>query len=473
MKRIRKTWDLVSHLGVADLNSLSSRTYILSNQLNITLLGIMILLSVTMAVLRQVNNTVITIASYRLLWMMGITLIHIILSYYRQVKLSKAMLIFSPPLVFIVIPTLLGFVENDSYFNYSEMIIALSLIPQLLVRPSEQKGLYITSMLYYLVLLIIHDDLILGHESNELTVKNIYIDIKLYTEITAIAIFIFINCSIYYLKWLNTKFERKLIDNNKDLDQHIEELKATNKHLRATQQQLIHSEKMATLGILTAGVAHEINTPLNFIATSSVLLGNAIEDLQEGLDNKQVEETLHQANDILNKGVEQAAFIVSSLMTFSYDGTSEKTMCDIQAIIKSTLLFTKAKTPLDLTIDYRDEIDEPIYAYPEKIHQVILNIIDNAINASLDTPIKLIKIRSYTQHGNNGNFACISVYNNGSKITKEVGSKIFDPFFTTQSTNNGTGLGLSTAFNLVKDHNGELNYINHKNGVEFIVKLPL
>ncbi|MCG8580017.1 MAG: ATP-binding protein [Bacteroidales bacterium] len=473
MNRFKKIWDLVSHMGIKDINSSSGRTYILNNQLNVTLLAIMILLSVIMFVLRQVNNTSITIASYRLLWMMGITIIHIILSYRKHIILSKALLIFSPPLVFIVVPTLLGFVEDDSFFNYSEMIIALSLIPQLLVRPSEQKGLYISAMLYYLTLLIIHDELILRLESNELTASIIYYDIKLYAEITAISIFIFINCSIYYLKWLNNKYEKKLIDNNKDLDQHIEELKATNQHLRATQQQLIHSEKMASLGILTAGVAHEINTPLNFISTSSVLLGNAIEDLQEGVDNKQVEETLHQANEILDKGIEQAAFIVSSLMTFSYDGTSKKAACDIQSIIKSTLLFTKAKTPIDLTVDYHDEIDESVYAYPEKIHQVILNIIDNAINASLDEHDKLIKIHSYTQHGSSGNYACISVYNNGSNISKEIGTKIFDPFFTTQETNKGTGLGLSTAFNLVKDHNGELSYINHKKGVEFLIKLPL
>ncbi|MBK3519432.1 sensor histidine kinase [Carboxylicivirga marina] len=472
MNWISKIWNRISHLGIQDLKSAKSRTYILSNQLNITLLIIMIVLSAIMMLLRIINDTSITISSYRLLWMMSINFLHIILSYYNRGYWSKSLLIFSAPLIFIIIPTMLSFVENDSFFNYSEMIIALSLIPQLLVRPWDQKGLYISSMVYYLALLILHDDLVLRFDSHELTVKPIYREFKIYAEITAIAIFIFINSSVYYLKWLNNNYEKKLMDNNQELDQHIEELKATNQHLKATQQQLVQSEKMASLGILTAGVAHEINTPLNFISTSSVLVNNAIEDLKDDVDRKQVEASLYQANEILDKGVEQAALIVSSLMTFSYDGKSKKTMCDLEAIINSTLLFIKSKIPLGLTFEIHNEIEEPIYAFPDKMHQVILNIIDNAICASATVEDKLIKIRCYTQTKSRQKLACISIYNNGPNISKEVGARIFDPFYTTKDINEGTGLGLSTSFNLVKDHQGEINYINHAEGVEFLIQLP-
>jgi len=278
---------------------------------------------------------------------------------------------------------------------------------------------------------------------------------------------------VFYLKWLNNNYEKKLFKNNQRLDQHLEELNATNDHLRETQQQLVHSKKMATLGILTAGVAHEINTPLNFISTSSLLVNNAIEDLHVGVDQKQVEATLNQANEILDKGVEQAAFIVSSLITFAYDGKSKKAMCDVRTIIKSTLLFLKCKVPEDLIIEQQYHIDEPIHVYAEKIHQVILNVIDNAISASLNEEDKLIKIHCYPHDESGDRYACISIFNRGANIDEKIGSRIFDPFFTTKTIDDGTGLGLSTSFNLVKDHNGNLSYKNHTDGVEFLISLPI
>jgi len=193
MNWISQAWTFISFLGINKQKNYSNRTIILSNQLNATLLVIMLLLSVTMKVLRVVNDTSITIASYRLLWMMGINIIHIILSYNHRPNTAKFLLIFSAPLIFIVIPTFLGFIEDDSFFNYSDMIIALSLIPQLIIKPSGNKWLYTSSMFYYLFLLIINDDLIMFYGSDELGAKEIYSGFKVYAEITGIAIFLFIN----------------------------------------------------------------------------------------------------------------------------------------------------------------------------------------------------------------------------------------------------------------------------------------
>ncbi|TRX71413.1 sensor histidine kinase [Carboxylicivirga sp. M1479] len=473
MTWISKAWKCISFLGLDDQSSIRKRTIILSNQLNATLFLLMVILSLSMWYIRMLNNSVITLASYRLMWMMGINILHILLSYYKHPKWAKAILILSAPLIFIVIPTFMGFVENDSFFSYSAIIIALSLIPQLLIKPSANKYLYTLSMAYYLFLLIINDDLILHYGPNTLASKAIYSSFQIYAEITNIAIFLFINSSVFYLKWLNNNYEKKLIKNNQRLDQHLEELKATNEHLRVTQEQLVHSEKMATLGILTAGVAHEINTPLNFISTSSLLIKNRIDDLQDGVTPQDLESNLIQANEILDKGVEQAAFIVTSLMTFSYDGKSKKALYDVRSIVKSTLLFLKCKIPVDLNVEQQYELKEPIYVFAEKIHQVVLNIIDNAICASLEAKDKLIKVHCYPLTQAGIKYACISIFNKGAGIEDKIGKRILDPFFTTKSINSGTGLGLSTAFNLVKDHKGTLAYKNHDGGVEFIIKLPI
>ncbi len=480
MNLLSKVWHFISYLGIEEKKNLDDRSIVLSNQLNTTLFIILLLMSVALHVLRVVNDTSITIASYRILWMMGINIIHFTLSYYKQHNLAKALLIFLTPFVLILVPTFIGFVEEDSFFNYTDIIIALSLIPQLLIKPSRRAWLYITSLVYYFVLLLIIDNLILHFSPNTLNAPAVYKGFQVYAEITAIAIFVFINAAVYYLKWINFLYEKRLhekqeqlLSNNNKLDKHVEELKAINNHLKTTQEQLIQSEKMASLGILTAGVAHEINTPLNFISTGTLMVKNAIDDIDNGRDSQLIKTDLQEADQILEKGVDQAAFIVSSLMTFSYSGKSTKVDHDIHSIIESTLMFLKTKMPDDLKIIKAFKIDIPISIYAEKIHQVALNIIDNAISASVNASDKLIKIDCYISENGKGKYACISIFNKGANIDKEIGKHIFDPFFTTKSINNGTGLGLSTAYNIVEEHNGYLSYKNHDDGVEFLVELPI
>ncbi len=475
-----KVWQLISFNGIEDnARDTIKRTTILNNQVNATLFLIMVTISILLWVLRIIEDRTINIGGVRFFWMMLLCIIHFILARRQHHTLAKCLLIFAPPILFLIVPALYGFVEDQSFFYYSYIIVAFSIFPQLLLRITTNRQLYVWSMVYYFILMLSLDNILIFLAPENLSVVPILKGFWIFNKIAALSIYLFINSSVYYLKWVNYKFEQQLKAkqeqlefNNNRLDIHVEELKSVNEYLKKTQQQLIQSEKMASLGVLTAGVAHEINTPLNFISTGSLLVKNAIEDLN-GSDTTGCIKMLQQGNEIIDKGVDQAAFVVSSLMTFSYSGKSKKNLHHLESIVESTLLFLKSKITPDIIIEKEYLLDDPVSIYAEKIHQVVLNIIDNAICVLTNVVDKRLKISCYRDKDGHDELACISIFNNGPQIDKQVGSKMFDPFFTTKSINKGTGLGLSLAYNLVEEHGGVLYYTNHEDGVEFIVKLPM
>lgn len=482
MNRLKRFWGVVSNIGIDNSSGeIPSRTTILSNQFNFTLFLIMLILSIFLKALRVIDDRSINIGGYRFFWMMGMSVIHLMLAYKRKHTLAKVMLIFSTPILFLIIPAMMGFVEDQSFFYYSSIVIAFSLFPQLLVSPKKQPVLYVISMIYYFVLLVGLEYVLLYYAPAGLAVIPMIKGFWIFYKTATITIFLFVNSSVFYFKWINHTYEHQLIiskqeleANNQKLDIHLEKLRTTNQHLKATQQQLVHSEKMASLGVLTAGVAHEINTPLNFIATGSLLLKNALEDINVAhtLDDA-CNSQLTQGYEIIDKGIDQASFIVSSLMTFSYNGKSVKQYHSITKIIDSTLLFLKGKMPADIEIEKRFELNHEIPVYADKVHQVFVNIINNALDELREMPQKVLSIHTYTSNDRNQKMATISIFNKGRQITDEIGQCIFDPFFTTKSITQGTGLGLSLSYNLMKEHNGHIYYVNHEDGVEFIVQFPV
>ena len=477
----RQLWINISYTGIdKKYDGMIKRTTMLNNQLNATLFLIMVGLSIILKVLRVIDDRTINIGGIRFFWMMGLCVIHYLLARNKYHNLAKILLIFFPPIIFLIIPAFYGFVEDQSFFYYPYIVIGFSLFPQLLLRPKVQSFLYGIAMFYYLVFIVTIDYILLYFAPDNLEVIPIIKGFWINNKMATISIYLFINSSVFYLKWMNFVYERQLLRgkaalerNNRKLDVHIEELKATNENLKVTQQQLIQSEKMASLGVLTAGVAHEVNTPLNFIATGSLLVKNALEDLEKGVTYDDVRLSLKQGNEIMDDGIDQASFVVSSLMTFSYKGKSQKQLHSISQIIDSTLLFLKAKMPFDIEVSKNYEVTTDIRIDAAKLHQVILNIIDNALSELSGVQVKKLKIHTYFNKRNHLDWICISIFNSGALISKDVGQRIFDPFFTTKSINQGTGLGLSLAYGIVREHNGNLSFNNHANGVEFLIELPM
>jgi PAS domain S-box-containing protein len=279
-------------------------------------------------------------------------------------------------------------------------------------------------------------------------------------------------------------------------------LEETNKKLKETQSQLIQQEKLASIGTLAAGIAHELNNPIGFIASNLNTLkkynksvSDFIRKMEEELEKKEnncseitaiiskykkenhIDFLLEDVGDLVNEsleGVERITSIVKNLRSFSrIDQMGEIKEYDIREGIKSTLII--AKNNYKYVAEVKTEFEEvpSIKCMPNEINQVFLNIIVNAAQAIESEKRKekgLILIKVYEEK----DFVCCSIYDDGPKIPEEVINKIFDPFFTTKEAGKGTGLGLNISYDIiVNKHKGELLAENcSEKGVEFIIKLP-
>lgn len=262
-----------------------------------------------------------------------------------------------------------------------------------------------------------------------------------------------------------------LILRNQELNQQKDELAITLGNLKETQGLLIQSEKMASLGTLTAGVAHEINNPLNFIHGGNQILM----DLESQLKNSLTDETrdmYSSATSMIQTGFERTSEIIQSLMAFSYRDKSVLIPSNINQIIDNTLLFLGNKITPDIVIHKYYHLQEEVPVFKGRIHQVLLNIVDNAIYAVLEndeTKTKEIFIRTEKL----SNHAVIRISNNGAMIPEEHLKQVFDPFFTTKEPGKGTGLGLSICYSLIQEHQGTIRVENAENEVAFTIEIPL
>ena len=259
--------------------------------------------------------------------------------------------------------------------------------------------------------------------------------------------------------------------------------------LKATQSQLIQSEKMASLGDLTAGIAHEIQNPLNFVNNFSEVSTELLDEMKEELSKGNYDDAKEIANDVkqnlekINHHGRRADAIVKGMLQHSRSRSGQKEPTDINKLADEYLrlayhgLRAKDKSfNAILKTDY-DKTVGNINIIPQDIGRVILNLITNAFYAVNEK--KRAGFENYeptvsvsTKKVNEDVF--ISVKDNGNGIPQHVIDKIFQPFFTTKPTGQGTGLGLSLAYDIVKAHGGELKVETKEgDGSEFIIQLPI
>ena len=267
------------------------------------------------------------------------------------------------------------------------------------------------------------------------------------------------------------------------------ELRTTLENLKSTQSQLIQSEKMASLGELTAGIAHEIQNPLNFVNNFSEVNKELLLEMKDEIDKGNLEEVKAIANDVIgneekiNRHGKRADAIVKGMLQHSRSGSGVKEPTDINALADEYLrlayhgLRAKDKSfNATMVTDFDPSIGKANVMLQD-IGRVILNLITNAFYAVNDKKKKGIEGYEPTvtvSTKKQGNKVMISVKDNGMGIPEKVREKIFQPFFTTKPTGEGTGLGLSMSYDIVtKGHGGEL-LVNSEEGsyAEFNIVLP-
>ena len=466
MKRI---WNSISYLGLTDNSkSLENKAIVLCNQINFIMFTLLIGLNIAITLIREIEGGNMTFGSVRLILLLFVNILIFVFSYYKLHTYAKISLVFLPAFIIIILPTFIGFVEQESFFYYSISIIAFSVVPQLILIPNKEKVIYIVSMLYFFSQILLYDDLLIYFAPEKFIAIDIIEDFYFINKTVNISIFLFLHFAIYYLRKINISFQSEINEYNIELNSKIEELKTAEQHL-------VQSEKMASLGTLTAGIAHEINNPLNFVSGGLQLISSIENELTNNI-NDEVKEKFREAVSIVETGLNQADHIISSLRTFSFKGSSKLTKSNFSEIIESTLLFLRSKINGDISIIKDFQLIQEIPVYPDKLHQIILNLIDNAIYILNQLPEdfdKKIYIKTFLGKDNFDIFGVIEILNTGPNIPEENINKLFDPFFTTKEPGKGTGLGLSICYTLINEHNGSIVVNNTKEGVLFKIKIPL
>jgi PAS domain S-box-containing protein len=271
--------------------------------------------------------------------------------------------------------------------------------------------------------------------------------------------------------------EADLQDARAELERRVEERTA---QLRATQTQLVQSEKMAALGMLVAGIAHEINTPVGAIHSTHDTLQRAVQKLKSELDRvcrpgeprtAAIDSTMKIIEDatlIIASGSDRVTDIVHRLRSFARLDEAELKMADIQVGLEDTLALIQHELKHGINVKRNYGNVPPFACYPGQLNQVFLNILINARQA-IGTRGEI----SITTHHEDAR-AFIEIADNGSGIPGEHLSRIFDPGFTTKGVGVGSGLGLSICYQIIRDHRGEINVTSEVGkGTTFTLILPM
>jgi two-component system NtrC family sensor kinase len=302
------------------------------------------------------------------------------------------------------------------------------------------------------------------------------------------------------LKKINDDLDNRVMQRTTELEVTNEELNQTIDELKTAQAMLVQSEKMASLGILTAGIAHEINNPINYINASIIGLNNIINDIlslvrnyekinQENCNEKikeiEVFKKQIEYNDLIDGisiltknieiGVKRTSEIVKGLNTFSRSDDGSKYSFDINTNIDLTLMLLHNQFDDYITINRQYGQIPEIMCYPGKINQVFMNLLSNSIDSIISKPEKNgsdeILIKTSLE---NANCIKIEICDSGIGIPEKILNNIFEPFFTTKDVGKGTGLGLAISTGIIKNHKGQIKVRNNQEkGVTFTILLPV
>ena len=287
----------------------------------------------------------------------------------------------------------------------------------------------------------------------------------------------------------NEVLELNVRERTEELEERNDRLRAALEELKLAQDQLVQSEKLASIGQLTAGIAHELNNPINFVSSSAQSLRRDFDDVTEilrmltavGTDDEALQEkvqalqdrmtqldmafTMKEIDELLtgiDDGTTRTSEIVKGLRIFSRMDGDAATEANLNDLLESTLVILRSslQDEVALTVDLAHNVPA-VHCQPGKLNQVFMNLITNAAQATSKTDLapadRYVRIRTRVLQQEGANAVQVSIEDNGIGMSEAVQSQIFDPFFTTKDVGEGTGLGLSIVKGILDDHQATLD----------------
>ncbi|HHZ94617.1 MAG TPA: GHKL domain-containing protein, partial [Flavobacteriales bacterium] len=304
----------------------------------------------------------------------------------------------------------------------------------------------------------------------------------------------------------NVILEKSVNERTSELREINDSLQATLEDLRSAQQQLIQSEKLASIGQLTAGIAHELNNPINFVSSNAQSLKRDFIDVKEiislisNLDSESsslkedylavcnkmsqldIPFTMNEIDELLlgvEDGANRTTEIVRGLRIFSRMDGNQTVMANLNELLSSTLIILRSnlKDEADVIVELSENVPD-ISCQPGKLNQVFMNIITNAAHATMETELprsdRKVRVRTRLVKDKDSKFVQVEISDNGVGMSEQTQAQIFNPFYTTKEVGKGTGLGLSIVKGILDDHNATIE-ISSKvdDGTTFLLSFPL
>jgi signal transduction histidine kinase len=451
-------WSYISNLGLKGNESLMDRrTIILSNKLNFVMLVTMLLLLAITIPLMLLTNDPLSYGTLRVAFLLGFNILNLAVAGFGWTRLSKFFLIYLPPAIFLLGPTFYGYVEEESYTYYPYVLICVSIIPQLLLHPKNEKFLFWISMAYYLVLVILIDRWMVSFGTTHFPIVDRINTFYPFYKIAQILLFIFINASIYYLRILNFRFEEELNNKNCELDFQNAELISQKNEIERQKDELVKKE-ISTWQKLVNIISHEIVNSAIPITNLAGMSSQMLEDesgavLKPSKIGEETVEDIHHGLKIIESRTRALINFVKSTKSLTQIPQPAIRQISITELFERITFLFQSRF-IEKGIHYEKRIipdDLMVDADLELIEVVMINLIQNAIEALEGTVDPKLY---FAAESNELGQVQISIADNGKGISDDILERIFLPFYSTKPNNSGIGLSLSQQIMMV--HNGRL-----------------
>jgi signal transduction histidine kinase len=477
---MQKLWNYISNLGItSEDGQWNRRAIVLCNQLNFVMFSSMLFLLLTILVLNLLTGYTVSFGTLRVANLLFINILNLVIARFGFTRLSKLSLIYLPPVVFLLGPTLIGYVEEESYIYYPYVLICVSIIPQLLLHPEKEKFHYWFALAYYFALVIVIYEVMVEFDKTgiELFGPNGYPIVERintfypFYKIAPIGIFLFTNASIFYLRMLNFRFEEELTIKNNELDLQNIELKEQKDKIERQKDELLIKE-ISTWQKLVNIISHEIVNSAIPITNLAGMTSQMLEDESGAIlkPEKIGEETtgdIHHSLKIIESRTQGLINFVKATKSLTQIPTPNIRKISVHELFKRITILYNGKFK-DAGIKFESQIVPPdliIEADLELIEQVFINLIKNALEAMQETPQPRLSIIALK---NESGQVKISISDSGKGINDDVIERIFLPFYSTKENNSGIGLSLSQQIMML--HKGRLEVITGlKEGATFVM----